>query len=72
MRLRLTEALGSPSGKRQFRRGVIDAVAGAVTPVGGAGSHLLGALARADCLIVVPEATEHLAAGDAVEVWLLG
>lgn len=71
MRLRLTEALGSPSGKRQFRRGVIDAVAGAVTPVGGAGSHLLGALARADCLIVVPEATEHLAAGEAVEVWLL-
>lgn len=71
VRLTLTEALDSPAGKRQFRRGILDAVAGSVTPVGGPGSHLLGALAAADCLLVVPEEVTHLPAGDSVEVWLL-
>ena len=67
----LTESVDSPADKRQFRRGVLDAVAGTVAPVGGAGSHLLGALAAADCLFVVPEGVDHVEAGAAVEVWLL-
>lgn len=71
VRVPLAESLGSPEGKRQFRRGVLDAVAGTVAPVGAAGSHLLGALAQADCFIVVPERVTHLDAGDEVEVWLL-
>ncbi|MEO7126341.1 MAG: gephyrin-like molybdotransferase Glp [Nakamurella sp.] len=71
VRLRLTESLISPLGKRQLRRGTIDAALGTVTPIGGSGSHLLGALAYADCLFVVPESVEHLESGAPVEVWLL-
>ncbi len=71
VRARLTEALASPSGRRQFRRGRIDAVAGTVAPVGAAGSHLLAALAQADCLIVVDEERTAVPAGETVEVWLL-
>lgn len=65
-----TEALRSPAGRRQFLRGRY-APDGTVTPVGGAGSHLVGALARADCLITVPEDTTALPAGSAVDVVLL-
>ncbi|MBB0245640.1 molybdopterin molybdenumtransferase MoeA [Streptomyces alkaliphilus] len=42
-----------------------------VSPVGGAGSHLVAALARADCLIVVPEEVTEVAPGTGVEVVLL-
>ncbi|MGH3613196.1 MAG: molybdopterin molybdotransferase MoeA [Pseudonocardia sp.] len=65
------ERLRSPAGKRQFRRGVLDAVGGTVREVGSAPSHLLGALARADCFIVLPEDVTELAAGATAEVWLL-
>jgi molybdopterin molybdotransferase len=71
VRARLAESVDSPAGRRQFRRGRIDAVGGTVAPVGGAGSHLLAALARADCLLVVDEETTHVEAGETVEVWLL-
>ena len=67
----LAASLTSTPGRRQFRRGVVDAVAGTVREVGGPPSHLLGALARADCFFVVPEETTELAAGSPVEVWLL-
>ena len=33
-------------------------------PVGGPGSHLLGSLAVANCLFVVPEGVSEVAAGD--------
>ncbi|MBF9071607.1 molybdotransferase-like divisome protein Glp [Streptacidiphilus fuscans] len=68
---RLTEGLGSPAGRRQFARGSYDPAAGTVTPVGGAGSHLLGALAHANALIVVPEDATSVAAGAEVETVLL-
>jgi molybdopterin molybdotransferase len=42
-----------------------------VTPVGGHGSHLIGDLAQADALVVVPEETEALQFGDQVDVLLL-
>ncbi len=74
-RPRVTAALAAPltstPGRRQFRRGMVDAVAGTVREVGGPPSHLLGALARADCFFVVPEEITELAAGSPVEVWLL-
>ncbi|MFE1500150.1 molybdopterin molybdenumtransferase MoeA, partial [Streptomyces albidoflavus] len=66
------EALSSPAGRRQFLRGTYDAEAGTVTPVGGAGSHLIAALAHADCLLVVPEDTETVEPGTELEVVLLG
>lgn len=64
------KALTSPSGRRQFLRGTY--TDGAVTPVGGAGSHLVAALAHADALIVVPEDTTSVEPGTEVEVVLLG
>jgi molybdopterin molybdotransferase len=67
----LAAALTSTPGRRQFRRGVVDAVTGTVREVGGPPSHLLAALARADCLFVVPEEVTELSAGAPVEVWLL-
>ncbi|GGS05841.1 molybdopterin molybdenumtransferase MoeA [Streptomyces aureoverticillatus] len=74
VRARLTadEALTSPAGRRQFLRGRHDADAGTVAPVGGAGSHLVAALAQADALIVVPEDTTSVEPGTEVDVVLLG
>ncbi|MBN0048343.1 molybdopterin molybdotransferase MoeA [Streptomyces actuosus] len=63
-------ALSSPKGRRQFLRGAYDD--GVVSPVGGAGSHLVAALAHADALIVVPEDVESVEPGAEVEVVLLG
>ncbi|MET8893516.1 molybdotransferase-like divisome protein Glp [Streptomyces albogriseolus] len=68
--LRAEKALTSPKGRRQFLRGRY--ADGVVTPVGGAGSHLVAALARANALIVVPEDVEDVAPGTEVEVVLLG
>jgi molybdopterin molybdotransferase len=68
---RLAQRLTSPSGRRQFRRGVLDAREGTVAEIGGPPSHLLGSLAKADCLFVVPEDVTELVAGSEVAVWLL-
>ncbi|MGV9646058.1 molybdotransferase-like divisome protein Glp [Streptomyces sp. NPDC003514] len=64
------KALTSPKGRRQFLRGTY--ADGEVRPVGGAGSHLVAALAQADALIVVPEDAESVEPGGEVEVVLLG
>ncbi|MFF9059999.1 gephyrin-like molybdotransferase Glp [Streptomyces sp. NPDC101213] len=63
-------ALSSPKGRRQFLRATC--AGGTVRPVGGAGSHLVAALAHADSLIVVPEDVESVEPGSEVEVVLLG
>jgi molybdopterin molybdotransferase len=68
---RLGETLRSPLGRRQFRRGEFDAATGVTRTVGGPGSHLLSALARANCLLVLDEDAELHREGDEVEVWLL-
>ena len=69
--LKADKALSSPEGKRQFLRGAYDSGSGTVSPVGGSGSHLIAALAHADCLIVVPEADTSVEPGAEVEVVLL-
>jgi molybdopterin molybdotransferase len=70
LRARLAEPLTSPPGKHQVRRGTLTPD-GTVRLEGGAGSHLVHALARSNALIHVPEGTAALAAGDEVEVWIL-
>ena len=69
VRGRLTRAVSSPAGRRQFLRGQYDG--GSVSPVGGPGSHLLGDLVEANCLLVVPEDATTLEAGAEVEVLML-
>jgi molybdopterin molybdotransferase len=65
----LTDPLRSPPGRRQFLRGRFDG--GRVSQVGGPGSHLVAHLARANCLVVVPEDVTELPAGATVEVVLI-
>lgn len=64
----LAEPLTSPPGRLQVRRGRLEDD-GRVSLVGEAGSHLAVSYARADVLVLVPEQTTDLAAGDTVEWW---
>jgi molybdopterin molybdotransferase len=68
-----SKALVSPAGKRSFLRVLLEVKKGAyvVTPVSGAGSHLLAGLARANALAVIPEDVEKVPAGEPVEVLVL-
>jgi molybdopterin molybdotransferase len=69
--LTLSEALDSPAGKRQFRRGVIDYDLGSVRPIGPPGSHFLRWLAACDCLLDLAEDVTELPVGASVEAWLI-
>ena len=65
---RCASPITSPSGKRQFVRARY-LPSGEVLPVGsGQGSHVLGGLAAAEALIVVPEDVTSVEAGDMVTV----
>jgi molybdopterin molybdotransferase len=67
-RAELTGPVTSPPGRRSFLRGILAPDAATVTPLTGQGSHQLGALARADVLIVVPERLTAMAAGEVADV----
>jgi len=58
----------SPQGRRSFLRGVLGPDGATVTPLTGQGSHQLGALARANALIVVPEQVTSMDAGEVADV----
>ena len=68
----LAEAITSPAGKRQFRRGVYDPATATVTSYGPPASHHLRWLASANCLLEIPEAVTELAEGQQVPIWDLG
>jgi molybdopterin molybdotransferase len=72
-RARLTHGVSSPAGRRQFLRGSFERGRGGptVSPVGGAGSHLVGGLADSNALVVVPEDTTRLEPGEMVQVLAL-
>ena len=64
----------APAGKVQFARAVIGTDGEGrrtVEPVGSQGSHVLGGLAQANCLAVVPEDVTEVRAGDLVRCLLL-
>ena len=63
----------STKGKLQFGRGIVRNDNGRrfVQLVGGHGSHLLGDLARANALVLLPPEVEKVAAGDLVHCWML-
>ncbi len=69
-RVRLVEPLRSPEGKHQVRRGTV-LPDGSVRMEGGAGSHLVHALARSNALVQIPSDVTELAEGSEVEVWML-
>ena len=62
------EPIDSPSGKRQYARARF-LPSGAVVPTGtGQGSHVMGGLAHAEVLIVIPEDVTRIEAGQTVTV----
>ncbi len=65
----LAEKLISPAGKRQFRRGLLDAETGTVTNYGPPASHHLRYLASANCLLDIADEVTELPEGTPVEVW---
>ena len=65
----VTTRVATAAGRRQFLRGRYDG--GSVSQVGGPGSHLVAHLARANCLVVVPEDVTELPAGAEVDVVLI-
>jgi molybdopterin molybdotransferase len=67
-RARLAGPVRSPQGRRSFLRGLLSPDGATVTPLTGQGSHQLGALARANALIVVPEEVAAMAAGEVADV----
>jgi molybdopterin molybdotransferase len=73
VRARLTQALTSPAGRRQFVRVRLAVEDGdyIATPVGGAGSHLIASMAHANALAVVPEDITELPVGTPVPVMVL-
>jgi molybdopterin molybdotransferase len=65
------ERADSPSGIRQYRRGVLhrEATGGySVSLVGGAGSHLIASMASSNCLVVIDEEVTEVVAGSRVTV----
>jgi molybdopterin molybdotransferase len=68
-----TQPLTSPLGKRQFLRARMHPGPGrlSVTPVGGAGSHLIGSLAKANALMIIEEDVTEVPAGGSVQVMVL-
>jgi molybdopterin molybdotransferase len=66
--------MNSIPDRLQLARGIISAGRGAnweVRLTGGHGSHLLADLARSNALVILPEDTQFVPAGQEVEVWLL-
>ncbi|MEN3362215.1 MAG: molybdopterin molybdotransferase [Mycobacteriales bacterium] len=65
------QRVSSPAGRRQYRRGLLhreEDGSYSCEPVGGAGSHLLASLARANCLIVIDEEVTEVSEGEQVRV----
>jgi molybdopterin molybdotransferase len=64
----LSGPVTSPPGRRSYLRAILDRDAGTAAPLTGQNSHQIASLARADALIVVPEAETGLPAGTRVEI----
>jgi molybdopterin molybdotransferase len=65
------ESIDSPAGIRQYRRGILhrEATGGySVSLIGGPGSHLIAAMAAANCLVVIDEEVTEVVAGSRVTV----
>lgn len=74
VRLPMAAPYSKNDGKRHFVRGVLaagDDGTPAVRPTGDQSSALLSSMGRADCLLVIEEAREKVAAGELVEAQLL-
>src|SRR5262249_24433270 len=73
VRARLEHELSKSDGKRHYVRGILEQRNGELTvrSTGSQISNILSSLVKANCLIVLPEELEHVAAGEEVQVELL-
>ncbi len=73
LRARLEVDIHKKDQKRHFSRGILGNEAGqlVVTTTGSQSSGILTSLTKANCLIIIPEETQDLKAGENVEVELL-
>ena len=73
MQAALTDDVSSPRGRQQYLRARFEVghQGATVTPVGGAGSHLLGGLAHSNALVVVGADVTAVDAGKTVSVLTL-
>ena len=73
VRATLTEDLTCPGSRRKYIRARFEVThrGATVTPVGGQSSHLIGSLAKSNCLIVVPEDVTSLSAQETVNAMVL-
>ncbi|MEZ4623254.1 MAG: hypothetical protein R2843_00260 [Thermomicrobiales bacterium] len=73
MPVRVTERIENRGGRRAFIRAKVAFTPdGAIaTPIGKGGSAMLGSLAQANALIVVPEQTKLVAPGDPLTAQLI-
>jgi molybdopterin molybdotransferase len=71
--VRLEHEIKTTDGKRHFMRGILQSCDGILTvrATGSQASNLLTSLAKANCLIIVPETVSILRKGDLVKVELL-
>ncbi len=65
--------MSSPRGKRSYLRAVLSVADGryVVGLAGGQGSHMLGSLAQANSLAIVPEEVTMVEPGESVAVMVL-
>lgn len=73
VRATLTEDLTCHGNRRKYIRARFEVThrGAAVTPVGGQSSHLIGSLAHANCLVVVPEDVTSIPAEENVNAMVL-
>lgn len=71
VRASVLEGFASPANKTQFARVDLDVADGqyVIRPTGAQGSHILGGLARANALAVVPPDVTQVEAGDVLTVF---
>jgi molybdopterin molybdotransferase len=67
----LAAPVRSPQNRRSFLRGILNPEDGTITPVSGQASHQLASLARANALIIVPEAVTEMREGSEADVLVL-
>jgi molybdopterin molybdotransferase len=72
--VRAAHDMKSIPGRRQLARGRVkvgDQRGRQVELVGGHGSHLLGGLAEANALVILPEDRDQVLMGDRLDVWMI-
>jgi molybdopterin molybdotransferase len=69
-----SETIKKQPGRMEFQRGIVSNNEGqlSVKTTGNQGSHVLGSMSKANCLIILEQDSGDIAKGQAVTIQLLG